>query len=121
MAPALNNYLEQNRQTLSQVAGQLTKNRLTEAYQTIKAFSDQADIIRFETTKAEKELIESGVDQAALLAKQKLYRPPMPAENWNYWPFDGEFWIDEIGYYQFTLKRGCLTKQGENPAPGLPN
>ena len=30
----------------------------------------------------------------------------MPAENWNYWKFQGEFWIDEIGYYQYTLKRG---------------
>ena len=28
-------------------------------------------------------------------------------ENWNYWKFQGEFWIDEIGYYQYTLKRGC--------------
>ena len=35
----------------------------------------------------------------------------MPAENWNYWKFQGEFWRDEIGYYQYTLKNGCADAQ----------
>ena len=65
------------------------------------------EIIRFEVAKAEKELAETGVDPQALLREQTLYRPRMPAENWNYWKFQGEFWRDEIGYYQYTLKRGC--------------
>ncbi len=107
MGPELNNYLDQNKNTLTQVAGQFAKNRLLEAYRNIKGFSDQAEIIRFETSKAEKELFEAGVDQVALLKQQTLYRPQMPAENWNYWKFQGEFWIDEIGYYQYTLKKGC--------------
>ena len=47
------------------------------------------------------------MSQAKLLKAQTLYRPKMPAENWNYWKFQGEFWRDEIGYYQYTLKRGC--------------
>ena len=100
-------YLDQNRGTLQQVAGSFAKNRILEAYRTVKGFSDQGEIIRFETAKAEKELAEAGVDQKAVLKKQTLYRPKMPAENWNYWKFQGEFWRDEIGYYQYTLKRGC--------------
>jgi hypothetical protein len=100
-------YLDQNRATLEQIAGQLAKNRLSEAYRNVKSFADQAEIIRFETSKAEKELAEAGVDQSQVLRGQTLYRPKMPAENWNYWKFQGEFWRDEIGYYQYTLKRGC--------------
>lgn len=102
-------YLDQNKGTLEQVAGQVAKARLTEAFRTIKGFADQAEIIRFEVAKAEKELAETGVDTDAVLRKQTLYRPSMPAENWNYWKFQGEFWRDEIGYYQYTLKRGCPT------------
>jgi hypothetical protein len=102
-------YLDQNRGTLEQVAGTVSKARLVEAYRTIKGFADQAEIIRFEVAKAEKELAEQSVDVAAVLNKQTLYRPKMPAENWNYWKFQGEFWRDEIGYYQYTLKRGCPT------------
>lgn len=107
MSAELITYLDQNRGTLEQVAGQISKARLTEAYRTIKGFGDQVEIIRFEIAKAEKELAESGFDTAGALQKQTIYRPAMPAENWNYWKFEGEFWRDEIGYYQYTLKRGC--------------
>jgi tetratricopeptide (TPR) repeat protein len=99
--------LDDNADTLRQIGGQLAKNRLLEAAGNIQGFADQAEIIRFEITKAEKELAESGVDQKKLLAQQKLHRPAMPGADWNYWNFQGEFWIDEIGYYQYTLKRGC--------------
>lgn len=100
-------YLDQNRGTLQKVAGQLARKRLSEAYGNVKTYADQAEIIRFETSKAEKELAEAGVDQSKVLRGQTLYRPRMPAENWNYWKFQGEFWRDEIGYYQYTLKNGC--------------
>ncbi len=100
-------YLDTNRATLEKVAGQTAKARLTEAYRTVKGFGDQVEIIRFEVAKAEKEFAELGVDGQKLLDSQVLYRPKMPAENWNYWKFQGEFWRDEIGYYQYTLKRGC--------------
>ncbi len=102
--------------TLTQIAGQLAKNRVVEAYRNIREFANQAEIIRFETAKAEKDFLETQFDQKAELAKQVLYRPAMPGENWNYWSFEGEFWIDEIGYYQYTLKKGCpVVKDSEEP------
>ncbi len=107
MSGDLVTYLDQNKGTLEQAAGSIAKARLTEAYRTVKGFGDQVEIIRFEIAKAEKEFAETGLDAQGLLSKQVLYRPKMPAENWNYWKFEGEFWRDEIGYYQYTLKRGC--------------
>lgn len=107
LSTELTTYLDLNKGTLVQVAGNFARSRLQEAYRTVKGFSDQAEIIRFEVSKAEKEFAESGVDTQGLLDKQVLYRPKMPAENWNYWKFEGEFWRDEIGYYQYTLRRGC--------------
>ena len=76
-------------------------------------FVNTAEIIRFEVAKAGKEIAETGMDQGSVLRKQTLYRPAMPAENWNYWKFEGEFWRDEIGYYQYTLKRGCPKQASE--------
>lgn len=99
--------LEQNRATLVQAAGKLVRNRLTEARQNIRKYRSDGDLIVFQTTLAQGKLYENGVDQQKLLADQHIYRPPMPSEEWNYWQFEGEFWIDEIGYYQYTLKRGC--------------
>lgn len=99
--------LAQTEGTLTQVAGQLARNRMVEAYRDLRDFSGRAEIIKFETTKADKELVESGVDQRALLAHQRVYRPRMPGSDWTYWKFQREYWIDEIGYYQYTLKNGC--------------
>ena len=47
----------------------------------------------------------------ARLAEQKLYRSKVPDPSWDYWRFEGEFWIDEIGYYQYTLKNACFLRQ----------
>jgi hypothetical protein len=99
--------LQQNRVTLRQVGGRIVRNRLEEAARNIKGFADQAGIIRFETSKAEKELAEAGTDQEKILRTQGLHRPALPSDAWQYWKFEGEFWLDEVGYYQYTLKRGC--------------
>jgi tetratricopeptide (TPR) repeat protein len=106
---ALLQALEETEQTLKKVHGQWVHNRVQEAYRNLKSFSDQAEILRFETKKAEKELVEAGVDQQALLAAQSLHRPRMPGGAWEYWKLEDEFWIDELGYYQYTLKNGCPT------------
>jgi tetratricopeptide (TPR) repeat protein len=105
--------LEDVRNTLLQVGGTLARSRLREAADNLRTFSDQAEIIRVQTALDEKDLLQEGVDQKALLTRQSLYRPAMPGPAWNYWKFQGEFWIDEIGYYQYTLKRGCPARQGE--------
>jgi hypothetical protein len=102
--------LEEVRGTLLQIGGKFAKSRLQEAAQNLRTFSDQAEIIRVQTALDEKDLLLAGVDQKALLKTQSIYRPKMPGAAWNYWKFQGEFWRDEIGYYQYTLKRGCPAK-----------
>jgi tetratricopeptide (TPR) repeat protein len=105
--------LEDVRNTLLQVGGTLARSRLREAADNLRTFSDQAEIIRVQTALDEKDLLQAGVDQKTLLTRQSLYRPAMPGAAWNYWKFQGEFWIDEIGYYQYTLKRGCPAKPSQ--------
>jgi tetratricopeptide (TPR) repeat protein len=102
--------IDQQKNILENVAGKFVKGRLEDVVAVINGFESQAEIIRFETAKGEKERLEQNANFAEALAKQKLYRPAVPAEDWEYWKFDGEFWIDEIGYYQFTLKSGCQAK-----------
>ncbi len=98
-------------QTLDRLTGKFVEGRLKYASKVIDGFDSQAEIILFETVKAEKELIERGVDSSAKLAGQQLYRAKVPDPNWDYWAFEGEFWIDEIGYYEYTLKNGCALRQ----------
>ena len=111
LGTALKEQLAENREVLVQVAGTLARDRLAEAKANIETFRDQANIIRFEISNAEKELAMEGIDQQAYLASQSIFRPAMPAPDYNYWRFQGEFWRDEIGAYRYTLKNGCALQR----------
>lgn len=105
--------VNQQKNLLENVAGSFIRNRLNNAIELVQHFDAQSEIIRFETSKAETERLESGLDFQAHLDAQTHFRPRIPAEDWEYWNFQGEYWIDEIGYYQFTLKSGCMQREEE--------
>jgi len=105
--------IDQQKSTLENVAGKFIRGRLEHAVAMVRNFDAQAEIIKFETAKAEKERLEKGAEFQARLASQSLERPVIPAEDWEYWNFQNEFWLDEIGYYQFTLKNACAQPEQE--------
>jgi tetratricopeptide (TPR) repeat protein len=111
LAGEVQQLLDTQSQTLVKLTGKFVEGRLKYAQKVIEGFDSQAEIILFETLKAEKELIERGVDSAGKLASQELWRAKVPNPKWDYWAFEGEFWIDEIGYYEYTLKNGCALRQ----------
>ena len=90
-----------------QATAQAIHARLADASASLRDLLEQADVLRFEMTKGEKELLDADVDQRKLLASRAL--PPLPTggpadERWR---VDGEWWSDEIGYQRATLKDGC--------------
>ncbi len=101
------------RNLVVQVAGKFIKGRLIDLAHLIEVLDGDKEIIGFETTKAEKDLLEGNVNVGARLAGQALYRPAIPETGYEYWPFDNEYWPDEIGYYKYTLKNACAQKKGE--------
>jgi tetratricopeptide (TPR) repeat protein len=114
--------LGESRKVAVQLAGSFVRKRLDDAAQTLSAFDRQRVALRFEIAKAEAALYEARRDSSAFLREQALDRPAMPSPAWEYWQFQGEFWLDEIGYYRYTLKSGCLDRgpneQGEAARPG---
>ncbi len=111
LAGDLSQDIDSQAQTEVKLEGRFIQKRLKEASKTIEGFDSNAEIILFETLKQEKDVIEKGIDVPARLAEQKLYRSKVPDPSWDYWRFEGEFWIDEIGYYQYTLKNACFLRQ----------
>ncbi|MGC4114162.1 MAG: tetratricopeptide repeat protein [Myxococcales bacterium] len=103
--------IEQNRDLAIQLTGKFVKNRLDDALRTIVGFDSQKEILKFEVAKAETATLEARFDSRKHLDEQSIWRPKMPATNWEYWQFQGEFWLDEIGYYQYTLKSGCMKRE----------
>lgn len=100
-----------------QLAGSFVKKRLDDAAQTLAAFDRQRVALRFEIAKAEAALYEARRDPSAALSAQTLDRPAIPSPGWEYWQFQGEFWLDEIGYYRYTLKSACLDRGPGSQSP----
>ncbi len=106
--------IAKQRSLVVQVAGKFIKGRLVDLAHLIDVLDGDKEIIGFETTKAEKDLLEGNVNLGARLASQNLYRPEIPETGYEFWNFDGEYWPDEIGYYKYTLKNACpLRKKDE--------
>ncbi len=98
-----------------QLAGSFIRKRLDDAVQTLAAFDRQRVALRFEIAKAEAALYEARKDPTSSLRGQALERPAVPSQRWEYWQFQGEFWLDEIGYYRTTLKSGCPDRGLDEP------
>lgn len=103
--------IEQMRDQAVQLTGKFVKNRLDDAARTVIGFDSQKEILKFEVAKAETATLEARFDAKRHMDEQAIWRPKMPATNWEYWQFQGEFWLDEIGYYQYTLKSGCMKRE----------
>ena len=113
LLPDLLDLIGKQKALMSQVAGKFIEGRLADMEHLIEVLDGEKEIVGFETTKGEKETLESNQDLKARLAAQSLSRPPMPASGHEYWPFDGEYWPDEIGYYKFTIKDACAPARKE--------
>jgi hypothetical protein len=105
--------IAKQRALMAQVAGKFIQGRLADLAHLIEVLDADKEIISFETTKGEKEMLEQDFNARAVLAAQPLRRPPMPQAGHEYWPFDGEYWPDEIGYYKYTLKTACVPGKEE--------
>ncbi|TMA27533.1 MAG: tetratricopeptide repeat protein [Deltaproteobacteria bacterium] len=107
--------IARQRELLAQVAGKFIRGRLADMAELIETLDGDKEIIAFETTKGEKEMIEASFNAQGKLASQRLYRPPTPQAGHEYWPFDGEYWPDEIGFYKYTLKNACAPEKEDAP------
>jgi hypothetical protein len=105
--------IARQRELTEQLAGKFVQGRLADMERLIGVFEGDKELIAFETTKGEKEMLETRVDVIAQLTAQRLQRPAMPGAGHEYWPFDGEYWPDEIGYYRYTLKDACARGKDE--------
>ena len=65
--------------------------------------------IKFETTTKEKEFLEQQLLAGGAKDIVKSYKYSVAvADDQLYWPYEGEYWRDELGTYQYTLTKGCV-------------
>lgn len=104
-------------------AGKAAKSRLDRVYQELTGLITDALRVRVETLKAQRELLKleqtMTADQVAALRPGAREAPPTDVEH-EYWPFDGEYWRDELGAYTFLIADRCLRQPAPTPSQPTP-
>ena len=107
--------LKDQRQALIGKAGLMAKAKLDFELGQLKTLRANGLRIKFETTSMEKEFLEEMLKaggQQSVVKKYK-YRTDV-SDDQLYWPYVGEYWRDELGTYQYTLTKGCISRDGAN-------
>jgi hypothetical protein len=107
--------LKEQRTTLIGKAGVMAKSKLETELVGLKQLLANGLRIKFETTTKEKEFLEEQLKAGGRTAVVKKYRYSVAvSDDQLYWPYEGEYWRDELGTYQYTLTKGCIERDTAN-------
>jgi tetratricopeptide (TPR) repeat protein len=89
-------------------AGQQARVRLQRLSTEIQDLVKQAIKIEFETLNAQKGQLTAGLSSDQNLnPNAKNYNTIQIDDEHQQWPFKGEYWKDELGYYRFKVQNKC--------------
>ena len=115
LARYLEDRLKKERQQLVARAGVMARGKLELELSNLRTLLGNGERIKFETTGKEKEFLEEQLQAGGRKAIVKQYRYSVAvADDQLYWPFQGEYWRDELGTYEYTLTKGCVDRSTAN-------
>lgn len=103
----LTDLLRDQREQRISLTGKLVREQLKREALWLDDFLNQARIIKFETADAERKMLEAGKD-ITKGPRARGPRPDVPNSRYQYWAFVGEYWIDELGFYEHSIKNECI-------------
>jgi len=107
--------LKQQRTGLIQKAGVMAKGKLESELVALKQLLANGLRIKFETVTKEKEFLEEQLKAGGSVSVVKKYKFSVAvADDQLYWPYEGEYWRDELGTYQYTMTKGCIQRDSAN-------
>lgn len=105
---ALKDQIEKDRQRLKRRAGLLFLSEMARTANYLSDLLTQSEIIRFEVVDAQR------VDYQYKMSNPEAVKTYVNTDvdfatsvDIIYWPFNGEFWFDELGYYVYTERPIC--------------
>ncbi len=103
----LKSQLARDLQRYKERAGRAFLQELLEEYRNLETLLQDSDILRFEVADAQRQdynykMTNPQVDDLDDAPIDFATDPQI-----IYWPFNGEFWTDELAYYRFTEQGSC--------------
>ena len=103
----LNDVIEVDRQRYKKKAGQFFLQAMLEQYRVIDGLLQDGDVLRFEVVDAQRTNYEFKMANPDADAINQVPIDFATDPTTIYWPFNGEFWQDELGYYRYTEPGAC--------------
>ncbi|MGB9599739.1 MAG: hypothetical protein ACPL7I_04240, partial [Myxococcota bacterium] len=100
--------LTNDKRRLMSMAGAVMKDSIILHRDELRELIQQALRIQLEVETAKKNLLESklkGQDFSVQILNKKY--TGATEDNELYWPYEGEYWRDELGTYHYTMLKGC--------------
>jgi tetratricopeptide (TPR) repeat protein len=114
LAKTLMEDLKKQRQEMVKRAGLMAKGKLKTELDALKDLLAKGLRIKFETETKEKEFLENSLQNEGEKEVVVPYKyTTAVADDQLYWPYEGEYWRDELGTYRYTLTKGC-SERGAN-------
>ena len=104
----LEKIIEKDRKKLKRRAGKFMLAEMARWANTLQDLISSSEIVRFEVIDAQRVDYQykfQNPDLSNLSSKVDL--DFATATDFIYWPFNGEFWNDELGYYHYTEQGSC--------------
>ncbi len=108
LAKRLGEALTAEKASLVEEAGARARGKLEYERDQLRTLLAQALRIRIEVSRKEREALEGSLAKGSQVdvVRDLKYSTAVSDEH-LYWPYEGEFWRDELGTYSYTLTRGC--------------
>ena len=104
----LKKILEKDKEFYEKRAGRLFIAEMQRQYQMLTELLSQSQIIAFEVVDAQRLDYEYKASNLDVIGDQSKFDVDFATSaDFIYWPFNGEFWADELGYYHYTEQGSC--------------
>lgn len=90
--------------------GDMVKAHLQNMLIELKDLREQASLIRYEMINGKKETLKkriAGKDLSEVQVDDQKDRSFYVQNGYEYYPFQGEYWLDEVGNYHYLGKQNC--------------
>ncbi len=102
--------IDKRMKSTNSVIGKQARNHLRRIKSELRDFFEQSDFLKFEMTSGKKESLRKEIAGKGVLKKQITddeSRSFFIGNGFEYWPYQGEYWLDELGNYHYVGVQAC--------------
>jgi tetratricopeptide (TPR) repeat protein len=118
LGKALQARLAKEKGQVATEAGLRARGKLAYERDQLRSMLAQALRIEIEVSRQERDALENSLAAGSQVEVVKNLRwTHAVSDEQLYWPYEGEFWRDELGTYSYTLTKGCKDRPPRSAAP----